>query len=74
MNITPIIQILQIIVSVLLIALILMQQRGSAMGSAFGQDTGASLGTKRGMQKTISSATIVSAALFIVLAILNLII
>jgi len=74
MNIAPIIQILQIIVSLLLIVLILMQQRGSAMGSAFGQDTGASFGTKRGMQKTISSATIVLAVLFIALAVLNLII
>lgn len=69
-----IISILQIIVSLLLIAAILMQQRGSAMGSIFGQDSSAPFGTKRGMQKKISNATIVLAILFGLLAILNIII
>ncbi len=63
---------LQITVAVLLIILILLQQRGEALGSAFGQ-AGAFYATKRGIQKKIFGATIVLGALFIILALLNLI-
>ena len=65
---------LQIIVSILLIICILLQQRGTALGSAFGGEGGSFYGTRRGIQKTIFYATIVLGALFIVLAILNLLI
>ena len=64
--------ILQIVVSVLLVAGILLQQRGSAMGSAFGQEGGAFYGTRRGIQKKIFWATVTLGALFIFLAVLNL--
>ncbi len=62
----------QIIVSILLISLILLQQRGAALGSAFGQE-GGFYATRRGIQKKIFVATIVCGALFVVLALLNLI-
>lgn len=62
----------QLLVSIILIALILLQQRGTALGSAFGQE-GGFYGTLRGVQKKIFWATIVTGALFIVLALLNLI-
>lgn len=62
----------QIIVSVLLIVLILLQQRGAALGSAFGQESGF-YSTRRGLQQKILWATIVCGILFILLAILNLI-
>jgi len=65
--------ILQAIVSVLLIVGILLQQRGSAMGSAFGQEGGAVYGSRRGAQRKIFIGTIVLGALFILLSILNLI-
>ncbi len=68
-----ILNIIQIIISVLLIAGILIQQRGSAMGSAFGQEGGAFYGTRRGAQKKILWATITLGTLFIILSILNLI-
>jgi len=71
---TNILIITQIIVSALLIVGILLQQRGSAMGSAFGQEGGATYGTKRGAEKKIFWATVVLGALFILLSILNLII
>ena len=67
-----ILNILQIIVSVLLIVGILLQQRGSAMGSAFGQDGGAFYGTRRGAQKKILWATVTLGALFLLLSIANL--
>lgn len=65
--------ILQIIVSVLLIVFILLQQRGGALGSAFGGSGGGFYGTRRGIQQKIFWATIVLGAAFVVLALLNLI-
>lgn len=62
----------QIIIAILLIVLILLQQRGTALGSAFGQE-GGFYATRRGIQKKILIATVVSGALFIILALLNLI-
>ena len=66
-----ILQISQIIISILLISFILLQQRGAALGSAFG-GTGSSYFKKRGLEKRIFWATVVLAALFIVNGILNL--
>ena len=63
----------QLIVSVVLVVLILLQQRGTALGSAFGQE-GGFYGTLRGVEKKIFRLTIVFGVLFIVLALLNLII
>ncbi|MCX6738015.1 MAG: preprotein translocase subunit SecG [Candidatus Parcubacteria bacterium] len=68
-----ILAILQIIVSILLITGVLLQQRGSAMGSAFGQEGGAFYGSRRGIEKKIFWATVTLGALFIILAVLNLI-
>ncbi len=62
----------QIVIAILLIVLILLQQRGTALGSAFGQE-GGFYATRRGIQKKILIATIVSGSLFIILALLNLI-
>jgi len=62
----------QILISVVLMVLILLQQRGQALGSAFGQE-GGFYATKRGIQKKLFWATIVFGALFIVLALLNFI-
>jgi preprotein translocase subunit SecG len=67
-----IISIIQIIVSLFLIVLILLQQRGTALGSAFGGG-GASYSKKRGMEKTIFWTSVVLAGLFLLLSILNII-
>ncbi len=64
---------LQIIVSIFLIICILLQQRGTAMGSAFGGE-GGFYGTRRGIQQKIFYATVVFGVIFIILAILNLLI
>ena len=65
--------ILQIITAILLIIFILLQQRGTALGSAFGGETGGFYATRRGIQQKLFWATIICGVLFIVLAILNLI-
>jgi protein translocase SecG subunit len=67
------IAIAQIVVSVILMILILLQQRGTALGSAFGQDGGSSYTSQRGIQKHIFWATIAMAGLFLILAVVNLI-
>ena len=69
-----IINIAQIAVSVLLITFILLQQRGTALGSAFGGEGGAFYSTRRGIEKKIYWGTVVCAVLFLLLAILHLII
>jgi len=63
----------QIVVAVFLILFILLQQRGQALGSAFGGE-GGFYATRRGIQKKIFWATIVFGILFIGLAIFNLIV
>ena len=63
----------QIAVSVILIILIVFQQKGAALGSAFGGG-GEFYSSRRGLQKKLHYATIVAAGLFIILGILNLII
>ncbi|OGZ27282.1 MAG: preprotein translocase subunit SecG [Candidatus Nealsonbacteria bacterium RIFOXYB1_FULL_40_15] len=67
-------QISQIVVSVLLIAFVLLQQRGTALGSSFGGEGGGFYSTRRGIQQKIYWATIISAIIFIILAVSNLII
>lgn len=52
--------------------LILLQQRGTALGSAFGQEGGA-YATRRGLQKKIFWATVVLGVLFVLSALINLI-
>jgi len=64
--------IVQIVVAVFLIVFILLQQRGTALGSAFGGE-GGFYATRRGIQKKIFWLTVVFGVLFVVLALLNLI-
>lgn len=59
----------QIAVSIILIVLIVIQQRGAALGSGFGGG-GEVYSTKRGAQKKIYYATIAFATLFLVLGVL----
>lgn len=65
--------IIQLIVSVLLAASILLQQRGGGLSPVFGGE-GAVYRTRRGMEKTIFIGTIILAALFLIAGLLNLII
>ena len=66
-----IINITQIVVSVLLVIGILMQQRGGGLSTVFGGD-GNVYRTRRGVEKIIFIATIVLAALFFLTAFLNI--
>lgn len=64
----------QVATSVILIVLIAIQQRGTALGSAFGGGGGEFYSARRGIQKKIYYVTIGIAGLFIILSILGLLI
>jgi len=64
--------IIQVIVCILLIICILLQQRGTALGSAFGGE-GGFYATRRGIQKKLLWLTIFLGVIFIILAIFNLV-
>lgn len=62
--------IIQIVLSVLLVTAILLQQRGSGLGAAFGGE-GNVFRTKRGVEKGLYYVTIGLSLLFFATAILN---
>ena len=61
----------QSIISILLVITILLQQRGTALGSAFGGGSEV-YSTRRGFQKNLLWITIVLTTAFVVLAVFNL--
>lgn len=63
----------QIAVSITLIVIIVIQQKGAALGAGFGGG-GEIYSTKRGAQKKIHYATIILATVFLVLGVLNIVI
>lgn len=60
---TEIFKIIQIVLAILLMAAILLQQRGSGLGMAFGGQ-GNVYRSRRGVEKILFTATIVIAVLF----------
>ena len=65
-------KIAQIVISILLIIVILLQSRGSGLGSAFGGSSAVYL-TKRGAETKLFYATIVFAALFFLVSLASVI-
>lgn len=63
--------VLQIVIPCLLIVAILFQQRGQALGSAFGGEGGA-WASRRGIEQKLFWATVVLGALFVAISIFNL--
>ena len=65
----------QIVLSILLVAAILLQQSGSGIGGAFGGDNfSAGFHTRRGSEKVLFNATIVLAVLFALTAFIALVV
>jgi len=62
--------VIQIIIAVLLMAAILIQAKGTGLGSAWG-GTGEFYRSKRGVEKILFIASIVLAACFILISIIN---
>lgn len=69
----PALPYIQITLSVLLVIAILLQQRGSSMGGAFGGDNfSAAFNKRRGSEEFLFRFSIVIAILFVLSALLNL--
>ncbi len=73
MNIRLILNISQIVVSILLVAAVLLQQRGTGLSATFGGE-GNIYRTKRGVEKVLFIGTIVLSILFFGIALANILI
>ena len=62
--------IVQAAISLLLVVSVLLQNRGSGLGSAFGSDFGGYY-TKRGIEKFLFYATVVLAVVFLAISVAN---
>ena len=67
------VSLIQIILAILLVMLIILQSKGTGLGSTFGGDMGF-YGTKRGAEKMLFNLTIVIAVLFFAASIVGVII
>ena len=65
--------ILQVIVSVALIALILLQERSAGLSGIFGGESGGFYQTRRGFERIIFRSTIVLGVVFVLLALAQLV-
>lgn len=70
MNLQTILNVSQIVLSVLLVTAILLQARGTGLGGAFGGDSNV-YRTKRGVEKKLFHLTIAIAILFFGVALAN---
>lgn len=68
----PFLTIAQLIVSVLVIVLVLLQERESGVSGLFGGSEGGFYKTRRGLEKFIFTATLVLIGMFAILSLLNL--
>jgi len=67
------IAILQVILSITIITLVLLQQRSAGMSGLFGGDGGGVYQTRRGMERAAFYATIVLSVVFVALALYQLV-
>ena len=67
-----IVSILQVVVACIIVVLVVLQERGSGMGETFGESGGGFSSQRRGIEKGIFVATIVTLVLFIALSLANI--
>ncbi len=65
--------VIEIILGISLVGLVVLQSKGTGLGSTFGGDTGF-YGTKRGAEKMLFVLTIVVSSLFLLTALIGVII
>lgn len=65
--------VVQIIISIILIVLILLQERSSGLSGVFGGE-GEFYQKRRGLEKLVFSATIILIIVFVILSLLNFVI
>lgn len=64
-------QITQLVLAFLVMGAIILQQRGTGLGGAFGSDSMA-YRSRRGIEKLLYNSTVVLGIIFVILALLNL--
>ncbi len=69
----PFLNLIQIVISIALIVLILLQTKGSGLGGLFGGSDSGIYSTRRGVEKTMFNITIGLAVAFFIVAIINVI-
>ncbi|MDP3697602.1 MAG: preprotein translocase subunit SecG [Candidatus Taylorbacteria bacterium] len=67
-----ILTIVQILISIFLVISILLQQKGSGLGSTFGGDGGTGYSTRRGVEKVLFYSTIILALAFLAIALIRI--
>lgn len=65
---TPYLNVAQIVISLVLIALILMQTRGTGFAASYSPDTSI-FRTRRGVEATLFQLTIIVGAMFVIISI-----
>ncbi|MEM9950641.1 MAG: preprotein translocase subunit SecG [Chloroflexota bacterium] len=74
MNIDVILQIFSIIVSIALIALIMLQVKGGALGNLLGGDSGGGFThTRRGLEKTLFQITVYLSIVFMAISLFSVV-
>jgi len=66
-KVAPYLNVVQIIISIALIAVVLLQSKGSGWSGAVSTDTSV-FSTRRGLEKTLFNVTVVLAVLFVVVS------
>lgn len=69
----PVIALIQIILGIILILVIIIQQKGTGLGTAFGGDL-SFYRTKRGAEKLLFYLTIILSSVFILLSLVGMIV
>lgn len=64
--------VVQILISIFLVASILLQQKGAGLGSALGGDGGGNYSTRRGAEKVLFFSTIILAMAFLAMALIRI--
>ncbi|OGN12245.1 MAG: preprotein translocase subunit SecG [Candidatus Yanofskybacteria bacterium RIFCSPHIGHO2_02_FULL_43_15c] len=67
-----ILTIVQVLISIFLVAGILLQQKGSGLGSAFGGEGGNIYSTRRGAEKVLFYSTIVLSLAFLAISLIRI--
>lgn len=73
MNFSLILQIATVVSGILMMILVLLQQRGASLGAGFGA-SGELFTTRRGVEKSVFNATIFFAVIFVASIILMLVV
>lgn len=71
MSIRTALNLAQILISVALVAILLLQAKGSGLGSALGGSSGSVFRTRRGVEKTLFQLSILLVAIFIVISLIS---